>query len=62
MRTFIALSDDWKTLTINPLSSNALGTHTLTVVLSDSNLVNEYTVAVKVVNTLPRFFKEDPVD
>jgi hypothetical protein len=53
MRTFISLSDDWKTLKINPLASNALGTHTLTVVLSDSNLVKEYTVALKVMNTLP---------
>jgi hypothetical protein len=39
MRTFIALSDDWKTLTINPVARNALGTHTLTVVLSDSKIV-----------------------
>jgi hypothetical protein len=62
MRTFIALSDDWKTLTINPVASNALGTHTLTVVLSDSNLVKEYKISLKIVNTLPRFFKEDPVD
>lgn len=58
MKTFVTLSDDWKTLKINPLSSNALGLHTLTMVLSDSNLVKEYTISLEVVNTLPRFFKE----
>jgi hypothetical protein len=43
MKTFIALSSDFKTLTINPIASNSLGSHSLVVVLSDSNLVRELT-------------------
>jgi hypothetical protein len=41
MKTFIAISSDSKTLTINPVGSSAIGSHSLTVVLSDANLVRE---------------------
>ena len=41
MKTFIALGSDSKTLKINPVTSSSLGSHSLTVVLSDANLVRE---------------------
>jgi hypothetical protein len=60
MLSFTDLSEKQKYVTINPVAFNSVGEYTLRIVMSDNMLESEYFMKVKVINTLPKFFKDYP--